>query len=277
MDPSGTRELINRDVAFSMNLLVQRMSGAVLFINNISFGLYLMQEPWDSELVKSRLGKHAVDQGVIATKCAGDIVCKDNSTEISALISVIKSPDDGQFAKLFPQLADVSSFLNVSAFDVLTNQVDGPMFNSKNLVMISTRPITFARNDLDLSAGVFPWIGALPAIPGGGNWWQDTLKRVFRLFPQLQSSYLNTFQQIKFFSNDTASPFYSRLLGHYNLMLSAMELFDKSHALDYGYSHTVVKTSLTQAFLRTSIPYGSLNDFLTIRMATLPASSRQAT
>lgn len=245
------------------------MSGAVLYINGLSFGLYLMQEPWDSEMVRSRLGEDALDQGVIATKCAGDIVCKDNSSVISSLISVIKSSDDGQFAKLFPQLADIVSFLNVSAFDVLTNQVDGPMFNSKNLVMISTQPVRFARNDLDLSAGVFPWIGVLPAIPGGGNWWQNTLKRLMRLFPALQSSYLNIFHQIKFFSNETVSPFYSRLLAHHNLMTMTVNLFDRTHSLDYGYSPAVVKSALTDPFNMTSLPYGSLNAFLTLRMASL--------
>ncbi len=43
MEVSGVRELIHRDLAFSLNLYVQRMSHAVVYVNGISWGLYLMQ------------------------------------------------------------------------------------------------------------------------------------------------------------------------------------------------------------------------------------------
>ncbi len=43
MEVSGVRELIHRDLGVSLSLYVQRMSHAVLYVNGVSWGLYLVQ------------------------------------------------------------------------------------------------------------------------------------------------------------------------------------------------------------------------------------------
>ncbi len=87
------------------------------------------QEAFEKQFVQSRFGstKHDVE----AIKCAGHFVCKSESSVIDRVTAVVDNTNDTLFLQLFPKLVDVNSFLRVTAFDVLTDQLDGPVFSGK--------------------------------------------------------------------------------------------------------------------------------------------------
>ncbi len=80
--------------------------------------------------MESRFGSN-VRLGTDAIKCAGQFKCKSESNIIHLISAVVNTTDDSLFVQEFPKIVDVESFLRVSAFDVLTDQVDGPLFNGK--------------------------------------------------------------------------------------------------------------------------------------------------
>ncbi len=87
-----------------------------------------MQEPFEKEFVESRLAaRHHVD----AIKCAGQFVCKKDSSVIDRISAIVNNSDDTVFAQQFPLLVDVDSFLRVTAFDILGDQLDCPTFSGK--------------------------------------------------------------------------------------------------------------------------------------------------
>eukprot|EP01094_Clydonella_sp_ATCC50884_P002546 TRINITY_DN11943_c0_g1_i2.p1 TRINITY_DN11943_c0_g1~~TRINITY_DN11943_c0_g1_i2.p1 ORF type:complete len:615 (+),score=116.30 TRINITY_DN11943_c0_g1_i2:217-1845(+) len=176
-DPSLIREAFSTDVAFGLDTYIPRYSYAMLYVNDVYYGLYIMLENVDSKFVKSRFGSSKAgalwktigfledlgdDPAAYESAMCGDRVCYDPKTDqaddfsiLANFIGVINRTPDEDFAEAIQSVLDVDMFLRSMAFEIMTGNWDG-LKNGNNYYLFWNNELQlmqYIRYDQDVAFG----------------------------------------------------------------------------------------------------------------------------
>ncbi|KAH3767002.1 Spore coat protein H [Pelomyxa schiedti] len=188
LDPSYIREMASAAISYSMNSPVYRSSWAELWINDISWGLYVMYEDMDNQFFKSRLGSDETpvykthwganfsylgsDPTIYQNLWCDPNPCYDPQTDqandysaLANLISVLNLTPDDKLESELSKVLDVNAFLQAYVMEVATSNWDGIANQGNNIFLYLNDDGQFVywRHDLDLSWG-FPMSMGLPIV-----------------------------------------------------------------------------------------------------------------
>ena len=217
MDSLYIREKVTQAAIYSMGGPTPRMSHAVVYINEMLWGLYVMlEEPARDEFLKSRFGN---SKGSL-WKCSGPLkylgsdpdlyrtleykASNDHAEEsykpLENFISVLNLTPDDEFEEQIQTVMDVEFFLRTLSAEVATGNLDG-IFNANNYCLYYNIDGLFYyyRYDLDLAYGatedsfhmasrsIWEWGSESP--PGRGRLLIDRILAV-PAFQEIYASYL---------------------------------------------------------------------------------------
>mmetsp|Transcript_7027 Transcript_7027/g.29856 ORF Transcript_7027/g.29856 Transcript_7027/m.29856 type:complete len:617 (+) Transcript_7027:25-1875(+) len=185
-DNSKLRDPLSLDIDYSMNGVTERMGWAQMYINEMSFGYFLILESIDNNFLKSRFG---TNDGALY-KCqaslewygwnittyqsgaAGSYSPKTNEAEADSgwealveLLAAINLTTDEEFPEAMEAIFDMDLFIRTFVFEVATGNWDG-LRDANNFYLFqdpNDNLWKYIRHDMDAS------FGALPQVLGVGN------------------------------------------------------------------------------------------------------------
>jgi len=185
-DPSYIREMASVAVDYSMASPIYRTSYGEVFINNVSWGLYVVSEVMDNQFFKSRMGSDETpvyktnlganfsyfgsDPQIYATLNCTDGLCyepesdqAEDYTRLAEFLEILNLTPDKDFATAIETVLDVDSFLRTYVMEVATSNWDGVADYCNNIYLYLNEKNKFVywRHDLDLSYG-WPAVIDLP-------------------------------------------------------------------------------------------------------------------
>lgn len=187
-DPSWVREMASASISYSMNSPVYRTSYGEVFVNDRSWGLYIVSEVMDEQFYKSRMGYsdtpvYKTNLGANFTYWGSDpsdytnLTCfggpcydpeTDEASDYTALINflyVLNNSPDESFESQISKVLDVDSFLRAVIMEISTSNWDGINNECNNIFLFlnSANQFVYWRQDLDLSFG-FPDVMDQPVM-----------------------------------------------------------------------------------------------------------------
>ena len=258
MDSLYLRERASIAALYSMSAPAQRASYAVVYINEMFWGIYLlMEDPGSDEYLKSRFG---TDEGSL-WKCQGSLQYVSNDTNayrdegykpmndhaeesfepLANFIEVLNLTPDDEFEEQIQTVMDVEFFLRTLAVEVATGNWDG-IYNANNYFLYYNTDGLFYyyRYDLDISFGsldswygfstrsIWTWASTFP--PGRGQLLPDRILAV-PSFQEIYSSYL--LKLLSYVNDNFKGPFAERVERMHQSIEVAVPM-DKWHSLDNG-------------------------------------------
>ena len=294
MDSLYLRERATISALYSMGAPAQRASFAVVYVNKMFWGLYLlMEDPGSDEYLKSRFG----NDGGSLWKCQGSLEyvsddpdsyrdqgykpMNDNAEEsfepLANFIEVLNETPDSEFEQQIQTVMNVEFFLRTLAVEVATGNWDG-IYNANNYFLYYNTDGLFYyyRYDLDLSLGsldffygfsdrsIWTWASTFP--PGSGQLLPDRILSV-PSFQEIYASYLS--KLLGFVNVNFKGPFALRVNRMHQSIKEAVSM-DAWHSLDqFMYSEQDFKKNLFDGIDRPSfwppnnlIPFSSYKPFL---------------
>ena len=290
MDSMSIREKSSMAAFYAIGAKTQRMSYAVVNINKMNWGLYVMiEDSGSSEFLNSRFGN--ADGSL--WKCSGTLAylgsdpddyrnsqykAENNNANksyapLENFISVLNLTPDDQFEDQIQTVMDVEFFLRSLAAEVSTGNFDG-IYNGNNYFLYynTDRLMYYYRHDLDLSFGSFDYIYRMEnrsiwnwgsAFPRGrGHLLIDRILSV-PSFQEIYSSYLS--KLMTYVNADQSGTFADRVNGLHSSIQEAVAM-DAWHSLDGDmYSYTDYEMNLQQPLLRSpfwpAIPHVNVSEF----------------
>ncbi|MBK7337089.1 MAG: CotH kinase family protein [Saprospirales bacterium] len=183
-DPTVARSKICWDLLRSMKVPASRSNHVDLYINGDFYGLYINVEHVDDEFVQLRFGN---DEGNLY-KCTypADLVYKganpnlyketfngrrayelttnedvDDYSDLAHFIDVLNNTPIAQLPCELEKVFEVDNYLKALAFDVLSGNWDGPVYNKNNFYLYhnqATGKFEYIPYDLDNTLGI-DWLG----------------------------------------------------------------------------------------------------------------------
>ncbi len=183
-DPSVIRSKISWDLCRQAGIPSSRSNHVELYINEDYFGLYINVEHIDEEFVQLRFG----DEIGNLYKCTWPATleylgsnpdnykfenngrrayelktntAEDNYSDIANFIDVLNNTSNAELSCELEKIFDVQNYLKIIAFDVLTANWDGPIFNKNNFYLYNNPQdgkIHYIPYDVDNSYGI-RWFG----------------------------------------------------------------------------------------------------------------------
>lgn len=179
-DPSVSRSKICWDLLRSIGVPAPRSSHAELYINDDYFGLYANIEHIDEEFVKTRFSNNDGnlykclwpadldylgddpdlykltngDRRVYELKTNEE---KDDYTDLAHFIDVLNNTPADELRCELEAVFNINSFLLSMAFDILSGNWDGPLYNKNNFYLyhnLETGLFEFIPYDLDNTFGI---------------------------------------------------------------------------------------------------------------------------
>mmetsp|Transcript_19315 Transcript_19315/g.26629 ORF Transcript_19315/g.26629 Transcript_19315/m.26629 type:complete len:306 (+) Transcript_19315:52-969(+) len=263
---------------YSMGGPVYRGSHAVVYINGMLWGLYILLEDCGSnQFLKSRFGN---DDGSL-WKCNGNLHYISNNSDayrnsdykamndnaqndyspLANFISILNLTPDDEFEEQIQTVFNVEFFLRTFSAEVATGNWDGT-YNANNYYLYYNTDELFYyyRHDLDVSFGnldwqyrmsnrsIWEWGTAFP--PGRGRLLIDRILAV-ESFQEIYSSYLS--KLMNYVNPDQSGDFAIRVNGMHSSVTQAAEM-DAWHSLDnMMYSFEEFGKNLNEPALRPNL------------------------
>jgi len=292
-DPSISRSKVCWDMLRSMDIPAPRSNHMEVYINGNYHGLYINVEHIDEEFVDSRfrnqdgnlfkclwpvdlnyLGSnpdlYKFDQGgrrAYALKTNTEL---DDYTDLATFIDILNNTPINDLKCALEPVFNVEDYLKIMAFDVMTSNWDGYIFNKNNFYLYhntETGQFEYIVYDPDNTFGI-DWFGIDWAERDVYDWSSDEYRPLYERLLQVDefkdkySWYLNKI------ATEQMNPdvFFDRLNEIRDLIYPYVEN-DPYYPMDYGYDID----DFTQAFESGAgghVPYG-LKDFTEERVQSL--------
>ena len=288
-DPSISRSKTCWDLLRKMEIPATRANHVELYINGNYYGLYINVEHIDEEFVDLRFGNkdgnlYKCLWGSDFTYINSNPATYDNGvynlqtnktendfTDLMEFITVLNNEPLATLPCELEKVFNIDSYLKVMAFDVLTGNWDGPLWNKNNCYLYkntATGKFEYIPYDVDNTLGVswFPNIdwGARNIYQWGGDWEARPLyDRILAVqeYKDRYSYYMNELLQT--FWNTTT--FYTEI-DQMKALIDNAAINDTYRTLDYGFSVQDYHNSFTQS-VNFHTPYG-LKDYIAAREQT---------
>ena len=277
-DPSVSRAKICWDYLKDMGLPFSRANHVNLYINGQFFGLYLNVENIDEQFTKLRFGNN--DGNLYKCLYPADLVFAGdnqelykkeifgrrpyelqnnlNSDDYSDLVKLIKILNNTPSADLpckLESVLEVDNVIRLLAFDVLTANWDGPVYNKNNFYLYKNQKsgkFEMMPFDLDNTLGIdffnIDWTNRNIYSWKPGNESRPIYSKILgiKAYKDRFSFYLD--QALKhFFNKEHLVP----VLDSLKEKLSTSALSDPFRPLDYGFSFSDFQNSFS-----SPLPYG---------------------
>eukprot|EP00008_Paramoeba_atlantica_P003795 CAMPEP_0201488066 /NCGR_PEP_ID=MMETSP0151_2-20130828/16665_1 /ASSEMBLY_ACC=CAM_ASM_000257 /TAXON_ID=200890 /ORGANISM="Paramoeba atlantica, Strain 621/1 / CCAP 1560/9" /LENGTH=437 /DNA_ID=CAMNT_0047873283 /DNA_START=569 /DNA_END=1882 /DNA_ORIENTATION=+ len=290
MDSMSIREKSSMTAFYAIGAKTQRMSHAVVNINGMNWGVYVMiEDSGSNEFLNSRFG----NQDGSLWKCSGTLAYVGSDPDdyrttqykaenknanktyapLENFISVLNLTPDDQFEEQIQTVMNVEFFLRSLTAEVSTGNWDG-IYNGNNYFLYYNTDglMYYYRHDLDLSFGsineyyrmanrtIWNWASATPR--GRGHLLVDRILSV-PSFQEIYSSYLS--KLLSYVNPDQSGAFAQRVNGLHSSIQEAVAM-DAWHSLDNGmYSYTDFEMNLQQPVSRPPfwppVPHVSINEW----------------
>lgn len=179
-DPTLARSQICWTLAQQMGIPAARTNHVELYINGDYFGLYLNTEHIDENFVKKRFGNNDGNlykclfpatlayqssdpnayKSVIYGRRAYDLKTNtdvDDYSDFAQFIDILNNTPTADLACELEKVFNVNDYLKAIAFDVLTGNWDGPLYNKNNFYLYhnsATDKFEYIPYDLDNTLGI---------------------------------------------------------------------------------------------------------------------------
>jgi len=289
-DPSIIRSKLGWDIAAQNKLVGSRANHVLLYINDEFFGVYINVEHIDEEFLKSRFGN---DDGNLY-KCLWPAdfeylgnnpdlyklevfgrqvyqlktnVAANDYSNLAQFIFMLNNANTSSLPCQLEKLFNVDDYLKFIAFDILTGNWDGPIYNKNNFYLYenpATGLIEYIPYDLDNTFGI-DWFQIDWAQRDIYNWSHSNQDRPIYekilAVPEYRnrfSYYLNQMMN-EIFVEDNLNPHLDSLRNK----IAPWAEIDTYAMSDYGYTHDDFLDSYTQS-VGGHVKYG-LKEFITER------------
>lgn len=179
-DPSIMRAKLCWDMLEGMEVVGARSNHIRLVVNDVFYGIYLNVEHIDEEFVKLRFGNNSgnlykclwpadlqylgsnpnsykLNQGERRVYELKTNEAIDDYSDLAHFIDVLNNTPIDERACALEEIFDVQSYLRAMAFDVLSGNWDGPLFNKNNFYLYHDPAIgkfRYIPYDLDNTMGI---------------------------------------------------------------------------------------------------------------------------
>lgn len=263
-DPSLCRSRICWDMLRNMGVPAPRANHVELYINGENYGLYANVEHIDEEFADSRFGNK--DGNLYKCLWPADLVYlgddpdlykfvsggrrayelhineeEDDYSGLARFIDVLNNTPLEELPCELEQVFNVDSYLRSIAFDVLSGNWDGPIYNKNNFYLyhnLSTGQFEYIPYDLDNTFGI-DWFGIDWAGRDMYNWSHPSeprpiYERILAI-PEYRSRY--TYYMSRFleeiYTEEALFPYFNTLRNR----IGAYVLADPYYPLDYGFDY----------------------------------------
>ncbi len=290
-DPSIVRSKFCADLADQMGIIAPRANHIMLYINGDYYGLYINVEHIDEEFVKLRYGnnggnlykclypadlnywgnkgdyykKEANGRRIYDLKTNKDV---DDYSDLALFIKVLNTTSDKDFMCELEKIFDVDSYLKVMAFDILTANWDGYIFNKNNFYLYhdqKTGKFKYIIYDLDNTFGI-DWFGIDWAKRNIYEWSRDSQKRP--LYKRILDQKIYRSRFTSYMKEIIDSIYLTQKLNEYldkkKDLISEAALMDQYRTLDYGFTFQDFLDSYDKAPGYDHVPVG-IKQFLSAR------------
>jgi cysteine-rich repeat protein len=147
-DPTFLRELIGADMHARAGLPAARIAHALVSLNGVDEGIYVVVEAIDKEFLQRHFGEYNDEGNLYEGPCCGDFVDdvdhlelkdqeKDGRTteDLRALADVVLSAPDAELAAKLGERLDLEGFIKGYALEALLDHWDGYSYKGNNYYM----------------------------------------------------------------------------------------------------------------------------------------------
>lgn len=184
-DPTLSRSHLCWNLAQQIGIPAARTNYVELYINGDYFGLYLNTEHIDEQFVEQRFGNQ--DGNLYKCLFPADLVYKDSNpttykeviygrraydlktnteaddySDLANFIAILNNTPTTNLSCVLEEIFNVDGFLKTVAFDVLTGNWDGALYNKNNFYLYhnsATGKFEYIAYDLDNTLGI-DWLGS---------------------------------------------------------------------------------------------------------------------
>lgn len=293
-DPSVIRSKLCWDLLRHFELPAARANHVRVYINGKYYGLYINVEHIDEQFVKSRFGNRdgnlykclwpadlayrGKDPDVYKFTSGGrrayDLKtnkAKDDYSDLAHFIDVLDNTPDSAFLCAIQKVFNVYDYLKVIAFDVVTGNWDGYIYNKNNFYLYhntATGKFEYIPYDLDNTFGI-DWMG-IDWARRNVYQWQKHGENVSRpLYSRIMANKVLRGQfsfYLKQFAEYMEGQQYDLYIDSLRNRIAPYVKDDPYYPLDYGYSYQDFVNSYSQS-LGGHVPYG-LKPYIATRTQT---------
>jgi len=281
-DPSIIRSKMAWDILRDMGIPAPRANHVRLYLNRQYVGVYINVEHIDEEFVDSRFGNQSGNLYKCIFPAPLTFISnnpndyktemwgrrpyelktnteEDDYSDLANFIEVLNDPEASDFACDLEQIFNVNAYLKVMAFDLLSSNWDGPIFNQNNFYLYhnpASGQFEYIPFDLDNTFGIDWFIGDL-ATRDIYNWPLDPAERPIYTNLLKEPTFLSRFNH--YMSEILATTFNPAQLNPYlDQKLELIESFvaqDPFRSRDYGWDFIDFGDSYEMP-LGDHVPYG---------------------
>ena len=291
-DPSVIRSKLCWDLLFNLDVPGPRSNHVEFYINDDFRGLYINVEHIDEEFVLSRFGNNdgnlykclypadlaylgsdpenyklvANGHRVYDLKTNTEV---DDYSDLALFIDVLNNTPDEDFLCEIEKVFNVYDYLKIIAFDVITADWDGYIFNKNNFYLYhntETGKFEYINYDLDNTFGI-DWFNILWAERDVYDWHQEFRPLYSRIMntPELRSQYTH---YLNYIAEELLEPeAYTNYVDNLKWQSAPYIEEDPYYPLDYGFTYEDYLNSFDEA-LGMHVKYG-LYPYLETRRSTL--------
>jgi len=281
-DPSIVRSKLCADLAVQIGIVASRVNHVRLYINNKYFGLYMNVEHIDEEFVKKRFGNkdgnlykclYPADLKYLGNnpdyykkefygKRIYDLKTnkeEDDYSDLEWFVRVLNTKKADEFRCELEKIFNVDAYLRIMAFDILTGNWDGYIFDSNNYYLYhntATNKIEYIPYDLDNTFGI-DWFNIDWSKRNIYKWENSSPHPLFTNIlkqPIYRSKFTSIMKEIidSIYVNGKLNLY---LDGKKNLISSAAKE-DTFRTLDYGFSFNDFLNSFEKPLDVNHVPIG---------------------
>ncbi len=282
-DPSVARSKICWDMLRWMEVPAPRANHVALYINGNLYGLYVNVEHIDEVFVKSRFGNNSGNlykclwpadltykgsnpdlyKSTSGGRRTYELITnteKDDYSDLAKFIDVLNNTPIAQLPCELEKVFNVDAFLKAAAFDVLSANWDGPLYNKNNFYLYNNQAsgkLEYIPYDLDNTFGI-DWFKIDWATRNIYTWQHPKEPRpIFQRLMQVDE-YSNRYsyyfdKYIKAFYNLTfMTPYLYKLRD----LIAPTAQTDPYRPLDYNFTYSQFLKSFDEALPVNHTPYG---------------------
>jgi spore coat protein H len=293
-DPSVIRSKVCWDILRDLDLPGARANHVELWINGDYYGVYINVEHIDEEFVELRFGNKtgnlykclypatleylgpdpdaykfmANGRRVYDLKTNTD---EDDYSDLAELIGIFNLTSDADFACEIEKVFNVDDYLRYIAFDIVTGNWDGPIYNINNFYLYhnsATGKFEYIPYDLDNTLGI-DWLDQDWGDRNIYNWEPSGDFRV--IYERFMANDMFR-EQFTYYMEDVLDDAFSlgELEGEIDATRTMIAPFvenDPFYPLDYGFTYQQFLDSYDEALSYFHTPYG-LKPFIDFRHDT---------
>ncbi|MEP6793517.1 MAG: CotH kinase family protein [Saprospiraceae bacterium] len=282
-DPTVSRSKLCWDLLRNIGVPAPRASHVELYINGEYFGLYANDEHIDEEFVKTRFGNN--DGNLYKCLWPADLKYlgsnpdayklnsgnrrvyelstnedKDDYSDLANFIDILNNTPAIDMQCELESVFNINSYLKSMAFDILSGNWDGPLYNKNNFFLYHN-PITglfeYIPYDLDNTFGI-DWFNIDWSVRNIYNWCHDTQPRPLYTKILQVEEYKN---RLSYYIHRIINEQYKEAVLFPKLdalknMLAPFISDDVYYTLDYGFDIDDFNKGFSQSLPYTHTPIG---------------------